>query len=144
MGLRASNTAAIICEECEIPAEGGYGFIKDYPVEKLMRDAKIMQLYEGASQIQRLMIALRRRSHGASSSPRRQRETCSRDRASGSTSRTIVLADAECAGERGVQPMARFVCRSARPARRQDRRSGRSRRGCGDLRRTAAAARPIP
>jgi acyl-CoA dehydrogenase len=36
---------------------GGYGFIKEYPVEKLMRDAKIMQLYEGTSQIQRLVIA---------------------------------------------------------------------------------------
>src|SRR2546430_6915320 len=36
---------------------GGYGFIKDYPGEKLMRDAKIMQLYEGTSQIQRLVIA---------------------------------------------------------------------------------------
>lgn len=36
---------------------GGYGFIKDYPVEKLMRDAKIMQLYEGTSQIQRIVIA---------------------------------------------------------------------------------------
>jgi len=36
---------------------GGYGFIKDYPVEKLMRDAKIMQLYEGTAQIQRLVIA---------------------------------------------------------------------------------------
>ena len=36
---------------------GGYGFIKDYPVEKFMRDAKIMQLYEGTSQIQRMVIA---------------------------------------------------------------------------------------
>ena len=36
---------------------GGYGYIKDYPVEKLMRDAKIMQLYEGTSQIQRIVIA---------------------------------------------------------------------------------------
>ncbi|MGK2877218.1 MAG: acyl-CoA dehydrogenase family protein [Solirubrobacterales bacterium] len=36
---------------------GGYGFIKEYPVEKFMRDAKIMQLYEGTSQIQRLVIA---------------------------------------------------------------------------------------
>jgi acyl-CoA dehydrogenase len=36
---------------------GGYGFIKDYPVEKLMRDAKILQLYEGTAQIQRLVIA---------------------------------------------------------------------------------------
>ncbi|MGA2469773.1 MAG: acyl-CoA dehydrogenase family protein [Solirubrobacteraceae bacterium] len=36
---------------------GGYGFMKDYPVEKLMRDAKIMQLYEGTAQIQRIVIA---------------------------------------------------------------------------------------
>jgi len=36
---------------------GGYGFIKEYKIEKLMRDAKIMQLYEGTSQIQRLVIA---------------------------------------------------------------------------------------
>jgi acyl-CoA dehydrogenase len=36
---------------------GGYGFMKEYPVEKLMRDAKIMQLYEGTSQIQRIVIA---------------------------------------------------------------------------------------
>ena len=36
---------------------GGNGFVKEYPVEKLFRDAKIMQLYEGTSQIQRLVIA---------------------------------------------------------------------------------------
>ena len=36
---------------------GGYGFIKDYKVEKLMRDAKLLQLYEGTAQIQRLVIA---------------------------------------------------------------------------------------
>ena len=36
---------------------GGYGFIKEYPVEKLMRDAKILQLYEGTAQIQRMVIA---------------------------------------------------------------------------------------
>ena len=36
---------------------GGYGFIKEYKVEKFMRDAKIMQLYEGTAQIQRLVIA---------------------------------------------------------------------------------------
>ncbi|HEX8648469.1 MAG TPA: acyl-CoA dehydrogenase family protein [Thermoleophilaceae bacterium] len=40
-----------------VQVHGGYGFIKEYPVEKLMRDAKIMQLYEGTSQIQRLVIA---------------------------------------------------------------------------------------
>jgi acyl-CoA dehydrogenase len=36
---------------------GGYGYTKDYPVEKLMRDAKLLQIYEGTSQIQRLVIA---------------------------------------------------------------------------------------
>src|SRR5580693_7878643 len=36
---------------------GGNGYVKEYPVEKLMRDAKILQIYEGTSQIQRLVIA---------------------------------------------------------------------------------------
>jgi acyl-CoA dehydrogenase len=36
---------------------GGYGYMKEYPVEKLMRDAKLYQIYEGTSQIQRLVIA---------------------------------------------------------------------------------------
>lgn len=35
---------------------GGYGYMKDYPVEKLMRDAKVFQIYEGTAQIQRLLI----------------------------------------------------------------------------------------
>ena len=36
---------------------GGYGYVKDYPVERMMRDAKITQLYEGTNQIQRVVIA---------------------------------------------------------------------------------------
>jgi acyl-CoA dehydrogenase len=36
---------------------GGYGYSAEYPVEKLMRDAKIYQIYEGTSQIQRLIIS---------------------------------------------------------------------------------------
>src|SRR6202167_1689786 len=36
---------------------GGYGYMKEYPVEKLMRDAKLLQIYEGTSQIQRVVIA---------------------------------------------------------------------------------------
>ncbi len=36
---------------------GGYGYMKEYPVEKLMRDAKLVQIYEGTSQIQRVIIA---------------------------------------------------------------------------------------
>jgi alkylation response protein AidB-like acyl-CoA dehydrogenase len=38
---------------------GGYGYITEYPVERMMRDAKITQLYEGTQQIQRLLIARR-------------------------------------------------------------------------------------
>lgn len=45
----------ITCEAVQI--FGGYGYIKDYPVEKLMRDAKGIQIYEGTSEIQRLIIA---------------------------------------------------------------------------------------
>ena len=37
---------------------GGYGYMKEYPVEKRMRDAKITQIYEGTNQIQRNIIAL--------------------------------------------------------------------------------------
>lgn len=36
---------------------GGYGYSKEYPIEKLMRDAKIFQIFEGTNQIQRLTIA---------------------------------------------------------------------------------------
>ena len=52
----AADTAMEVAIDA-VQVYGGYGFIKDYPVEKLMRDAKIMQLYEGTSQIQRLVIA---------------------------------------------------------------------------------------
>jgi acyl-CoA dehydrogenase len=52
----AADTAMEVATDA-VQIYGGYGFIKDYPVEKLMRDAKIMQLYEGTSQIQRLVIA---------------------------------------------------------------------------------------
>mgnify|MGYP002380039252 FL=1 len=40
-----------------VQVHGGYGYSSEYPVEKLMRDAKIYQIYEGTSQIQRLIIA---------------------------------------------------------------------------------------
>jgi acyl-CoA dehydrogenase len=52
----AADTAMNVATDA-IQVYGGYGFIKEYPVEKLFRDAKIMQLYEGTSQIQRLVIA---------------------------------------------------------------------------------------
>jgi alkylation response protein AidB-like acyl-CoA dehydrogenase len=36
---------------------GGYGYVNDYPIERMMRDAKITQIYEGTNQIQRLVMA---------------------------------------------------------------------------------------
>jgi cyclohexane-1-carbonyl-CoA dehydrogenase len=36
---------------------GGYGYMQDYPVERMFRDAKLTQIFEGANQIQRLVIA---------------------------------------------------------------------------------------
>jgi butyryl-CoA dehydrogenase len=36
---------------------GGYGYVKEYPVERYMRDAKITQIYEGTNEIQRVVIA---------------------------------------------------------------------------------------
>ena len=36
---------------------GGYGYSREYPVEKMMRDAKIMQIYEGTNEVQRMVIA---------------------------------------------------------------------------------------
>ena len=38
---------------------GGYGYTRDFPVERMMRDAKITQIYEGTNQIQRVVIAKR-------------------------------------------------------------------------------------
>jgi acyl-CoA dehydrogenase len=54
---RFAADAAMRAATDAVQVYGGYGFIKDYPVEKLMRDAKIMQLYEGTAQIQRIVIA---------------------------------------------------------------------------------------
>ena len=54
---RFAADAAMKVATDAVQVYGGYGFIKEYPVEKLMRDAKIMQLYEGTAQIQRLVIA---------------------------------------------------------------------------------------
>lgn len=52
----ASDVAMQVTTDA-IQVMGGYGYTKDYPVEKMMRDAKIMQIYEGTNQIQRLVIA---------------------------------------------------------------------------------------
>lgn len=52
----ASDVAMQVTTDA-VQVMGGYGYIKEYPVEKYMRDAKIMQIYEGTNQIQRLVIA---------------------------------------------------------------------------------------
>ncbi|MDE1819879.1 MAG: acyl-CoA dehydrogenase family protein [Euryarchaeota archaeon] len=52
----SSDAAMRICDEA-IQVFGGYGYMKDYPVEKYLRDAKLCQIYEGANEIQRQVIA---------------------------------------------------------------------------------------
>lgn len=54
--LKASEVAMNVTVEA-VQIHGGYGYVKDYHVERLMRDAKITQIYEGTSEIQRLVIA---------------------------------------------------------------------------------------
>ncbi|MCF2504168.1 acyl-CoA dehydrogenase [Dyadobacter sp. CY107] len=54
--LYASETAMWVTTEA-VQVHGGYGYVKEYHVERLMRDAKITQIYEGTSEIQKLVIA---------------------------------------------------------------------------------------
>jgi alkylation response protein AidB-like acyl-CoA dehydrogenase len=54
--LKASEVAVKICDEA-VQLHGGYGFIKDYPVEKFYRDVKLCTIGEGTSEIQRMVIA---------------------------------------------------------------------------------------
>jgi butyryl-CoA dehydrogenase len=54
--LYASDTAVKATRNA-IQIHGGYGFIKDYPLERLYRDAKITEIYEGTSEVQRMVIA---------------------------------------------------------------------------------------
>ena len=61
---RASAMAKLYCSDVAMEATteavqilGGYGYMKEYPVERMMRDAKITQIYEGTNEIQRLVIA---------------------------------------------------------------------------------------
>jgi alkylation response protein AidB-like acyl-CoA dehydrogenase len=54
--LFASETAMAATQEA-IQIFGGYGYVKDYPVERLFRDAKVTEIYEGTSEIQRIVIA---------------------------------------------------------------------------------------
>ena len=51
-----SDVAMKVTTEC-VQILGGYGYMRDYPMEKLMRDAKLLQIYEGTNEIQRLVIS---------------------------------------------------------------------------------------
>lgn len=51
-----SDVAMKVTTEC-VQILGGYGYMKDFPMEKLMRDAKLLQIYEGTNEIQRLVIS---------------------------------------------------------------------------------------
>ncbi len=57
MAKRLAADVAMKVATDAVQIHGGYGYTKEYPVEKLMRDAKLMQIYEGTSQIQRVVIA---------------------------------------------------------------------------------------
>ena len=54
--LFASETAMEVTTKC-VQLHGGYGYTRDYPVERMMRDAKITEIYEGTSEVQRMVIA---------------------------------------------------------------------------------------
>ena len=54
--LYAAETAMRVTTEC-VQLLGGYGYTREYPVERMMRDAKITEIYEGTSQVQRMVIA---------------------------------------------------------------------------------------
>jgi alkylation response protein AidB-like acyl-CoA dehydrogenase len=58
--LFASDTAMWVTVEA-VQVLGGYGYVSEYPVERMMRDAKITQIYEGTNEIQRVVIARRMR-----------------------------------------------------------------------------------
>ena len=52
----ASDTAVAITNDA-VQVLGGYGYTTDYPVERMLRDAKITQIYEGTNQVQRIVMA---------------------------------------------------------------------------------------
>ena len=54
--LFASETASDVTRRC-VQLFGGYGFTRDYPVERMMRDAKITEIYEGTSEVQKMVIS---------------------------------------------------------------------------------------
>ena len=52
-----ASDVAMEVTTCAVQLLGGYGYVSDYPAERMMRDAKITQIYEGTNQIQRMVMA---------------------------------------------------------------------------------------
>ncbi|WP_258235281.1 acyl-CoA dehydrogenase family protein, partial [Paenibacillus agaridevorans] len=56
MAKRFCSDAALSCATEAVQIFGGYGYMREYPAERLFRDAKVTQIYEGTNEIQRLVI----------------------------------------------------------------------------------------
>ena len=52
----AAESAVYICD-LALQLHGGYGYMKDYAIERMYRDARIMRIYEGTSEVQKIVIA---------------------------------------------------------------------------------------
>ena len=130
---------------------GGYGFIKEYPVEKLMRDAKIMQLYEGTSQIQRLVIAkevLLPRNVDEPTPEAEAKQADARPRAASPSRQPLTVVAPWTSPRRAAAgKAARSEARSLRPrgvgAARRPGRPGRDPRAPGALPRPGAGPDPL-
>ena len=110
--LFASDTAMWVTVEA-IQVLGGYGYVTEYPVERMMRDAKITQIYEGTNEIQRLVIA------------RAMRWLRCRPAAASSFAAVVAL----CVGLTAVVVLAGLQHRSDRSRRSRRSRCRRVRRG---------------
>jgi len=54
---RSANTNGVRVTVDAVQVMGGYGYMREYPMEKRMRDAKITQIYEGTNQVQRVVVS---------------------------------------------------------------------------------------
>ena len=132
---------------------GGYGYIKEYPVEKLMRDAKLFQIYEGTSQIQRLVIAkeiflpaagdLRSTSRDESHSSRAARAGCGRADALtlARAGADVVVADLLVESQLSEETDRYGALATGRPAARARAHRGDGRRRLEAMGRRALAVR---
>ena len=135
-----ATESAVECANLAIQVHGGSGYVDDYPVERYLRDARVTTLYEGTSQIQKLIIGREATGINAMTPPRAKRERAGRDqrrRAGGAVpaepargaERAVARADGG-AGRRGraIRPRPRDPLPGDRRLRRGVRGRGRHRR----------------